>query len=143
MGFRKKIQESPKVDLTPMIDVVFLLLIFFMISTTFVEQTGLNIKLPDAGADQIEQKNQDFHIYLTQDGRIYLDRDQITKESLLNKLNAIDLNIVKRSSFILMADQDVKHGLVVEIMDMARAAGFTNLAIATDPKPTHQQEVIK
>ncbi len=134
MGFRRKIQESPKIDLTPMIDVVFLLLIFFMISTTFVEQPGLSIKLPTSGAERIEKQKLDLHIYLTSTGEIYLDREQVTTAALQVYLDNMNQDIVKHSSFILMADQDVKHGLVVTIMDMARSAGFTNLAIATDAK---------
>lgn len=134
MGFRRKIQDSPKVDLTPMIDVVFLLLIFFMISTTFIEQPGLTINLPESGADQIEKKQRDLHVYLTASGDIYLDTILMTKEALGTHLSGYKPAERSGVSFILMADQEARHGLVVELMDMARSSGFDNLAIATDPE---------
>ena len=59
MGFKRRISAEPRVDLTPMIDVVFLLLIFFMISTTFIERPGLKIDLPQSSAEQLQQQEQE------------------------------------------------------------------------------------
>ncbi len=144
MSFRRKVQESPKVDLTPMIDVVFLLLIFFMISTTFIEQPGLSIDLPHSGSEQIRQKDKDLHVYLTASGDIYLERTKVTKAALQAHLSTYRAATAKGMTFLLMADQDARHGEVVELMDMARSAGFSQLAIATDaeekPLPEHSGE---
>lgn len=132
MGFRRKVQESPKVDLTPMIDVVFLLLIFFMISTTFIEQPGLSIDLPESGSDQIKQTEKDLHIYLTASGDIYLERTKVTKAALEAHLATYKPAVAGTMTFLLMADKEARHGQVVELMGMARAAGFSQLAIATE-----------
>ena len=134
MGFRRRIQESPKVDLTPMIDVVFLLLIFFMISTTFIERPGLNINLPTSGSEQIKQGKQEVQVYLAENGAIYLQREEITLDELLQHLKSFDPVITKKMTFMLMADKAARHGKVVQLMDAAKMAGFGSLAIATDKK---------
>ncbi|MDA3903674.1 MAG: biopolymer transporter ExbD [Desulfuromusa sp.] len=134
MGFRRRIQESPKVDLTPMIDVVFLLLIFFMISTTFIERPGLNINLPASSSEQIKQTNKEVQVYLAENGDIYLEREKKSLAELLQYLKSFDPIMTKKMTFLLMADKAARHGNVVELMDAAKMAGFGSLAIATDKK---------
>ncbi|MEA3545373.1 MAG: biopolymer transporter ExbD [Thermodesulfobacteriota bacterium] len=138
MGFRRRVQESPKVDLTPMIDVVFLLLIFFMISTTFIERPGLNINLPTSSSEQIKQGKQEVQVYLAENGDIYLQREEITLDELLQHLKSFDPVIAKKMTFMLMADKAARHGKVVQLMDAAKMAGFGSLAIATDKKREDQ-----
>jgi biopolymer transport protein ExbD len=139
MGFRRRIQESPKVDLTPMIDVVFLLLIFFMISTTFIERPGLNINLPTSNAEQITQTNNEVQVYLAENGDIYLERERTSLADLLHYLQSFDPVKTKKMTFLLMADKAARHGKVVQLMDAAKTAGFGSLAIATDKKVADSQ----
>lgn len=134
MGFRRRIPESPRVDLTPMIDVVFLLLIFFMISTTFIERPGLNIDLPEAGAQKIEQGNKEVQVYLAANGDLYLQREKVTPAALKQHLGTYDQARAGQMTFLLMADKAALHGRVVELMDLAKEAGFGQLAIATEKK---------
>ncbi len=138
MGFRRKIPEAPRVELTAMIDVVFLLLIFFMISTTFVERPGLTIDLPASGAESVRPQ-QDVHVYLTAEGDIYLDRDRVTHAQLKAMLESYTEVQRKKMTFLLMADKSARHGQVVELMDLARTAGFDLLAIATDNKQVNSE----
>ncbi len=132
MGFRRHIQEAPKVDLTPMIDVVFLLLIFFMISTTFIERPGLNISLPASSSEQIKQNQKEIQVYLSANGDIYLQREKMTLDDLLRHLQGYDPILTPKMTFLLMADKAARHGKVIQLMDAAKMAGFGNLAIATD-----------
>ena len=134
MGFRRRIQESPKVDLTPMIDVVFLLLIFFMISTTFIERPGLSIELPSSNSEQIKLSKKEVQVYLAENGDIYLQREKIALDELLQHLKSFDFAATKKMTFLLMADKSARHGRVVQLMDAAKMAGFGSLAIATDKK---------
>ena len=134
MGFRRRIQESPKVDLTPMIDVVFLLLIFFMISTTFIERPGLSIDLPTSSAEQIKQSKKEVQVYLAENGDIYLQREKVALDDLLQHLESFGSAATKKMTFLLMADKSARHGKVVQLMDAAKMAGFGSLAIATDKK---------
>ncbi len=133
MSFLRKTSEEPRIDLTPMVDVVFLLLIFFMISTTFVESPGISIKLPEASSQSIEREPRELKIYLSTEGDIYyLDRKiSITdyKRLLSEHQSAADTTTI-----LLLADQESRHGKVVTLMDLARDAGFVKLAIATEQR---------
>lgn len=140
MGFRRRAPEPPRVDLTPMIDVVFLLLIFFMISTTFIERPGLTIDLPDAGSDRMSTAgDREVRVYLDQQGRLYLNGDPISGSALRQHLLEYGVQAGKMS-FVLMADEAARHGRVVALMDAAQVAGFGELAIATEKKPSQLRE---
>ena len=133
MSFLRKSSEEPRIDLTPMVDVVFLLLIFFMISTTFVESPGISIKLPEASSQSVEREPQELKIYLSRDGDVYyLDR----KISITDykKLLAEHRSNADNTTILLLADQESRHGKVVTLMDLARDAGFVKLAIATEQR---------
>ncbi len=132
MGFRRRIPEPPNIDLTPMIDVVLLLLIFFMISTTFIERPGLSIDLPTSDAEQIQQRAKEIHVYLTAKGDIYLQREKVSLDVLRQYLKNFGAAAARKMTFLLMADKSVQHGVVIQLMDTAKKAGFGKLAIATD-----------
>lgn len=136
MGFKRRTIDPPRVDLTPMIDVVFLLLIFFMISTTFIERPGLKIDLPESAAQQLKLEEKEVQVYLTASGEIYFQRDQVTLAELTQKLLGYG-TLAKKITFLLMADKEALHGKVIELMDLAKTAGFEKLAIATD-KPVEK-----
>lgn len=131
MSFLRKPSEEPRIDLTPMVDVVFLLLIFFMISTTFVESPGISIKLPEASSQAIDREPKEIKIYLSREGDVFYQDRQITLsdyKTLLSKHRADSDN----TTILLLADQESRHGKVVTLMDLARDAGFVKLAIATE-----------
>ncbi len=132
MGFRRKVSESPRVELTPMIDVVFLLLIFFMISTTFIERPGVNIDLPEGGTQQVATEKKEVEVYLTEEGELYLQREAITQSGLNEHLARLGVETAREMTFLLMADKSARHGWVIEVMEIARRNGFVRLAIATD-----------
>ena len=131
MGFRRRNLETPRIDLTPMIDVVFLLLIFFMISTTFIEGPGLTINLPESAAQKLKKTPRDLHVYLTASGEIYLEKQPVSLLQLRQRLQGYGGD-AGEMTFLLMADQGARHGDVIQLMDAAKKAGFENLAIATD-----------
>ena len=133
MGFLRRQNDEPRIDLTPMVDVVFLLLIFFMISTTFVESPGISIKLPETSAQTVDREPKEIKISLSREGDIYHRNKKISLDDfrgiLAEHQSAADLTTV-----LLLADQESKHGKVVTLMDLARDAGFTKLAIATEQR---------
>lgn len=136
MGFRRRTIEPPRVELTPMVDVVFLLLIFFMISTTFVVRPGLKIDLPDSSATALLQDEQEVRIYLGKAGEIFFQQQPVTLDELTRQLNSYGAG-AEKMTFLLMADQDALHGKVIQLMDAAKNAGFASLAIATDKQVVH------
>ena len=124
---------DPFVDMTPMVDCVFLLLIFFMISTTFVETPGLTIKLPESTAQTIAREPKELKIYLDKSGQIFHQDRPVTLEQfkvLLREPGAA----AGQTTFLLLADREARHGRVVMLMDLAQEAGFGKLAIATEQR---------
>lgn len=133
MSFLRKSNDEPRIDLTPMVDVVFLLLIFFMISTTFVESPGISIKLPEASSQPVEREPQEIKISLSRDGDIYY-RDRKISMNDYRELLAEHRAEAKNTTVLLLADKESRHGKVVTLMDLARDAGFVKLAIATEQR---------
>ena len=132
LGGKKK--ESPDVNLTPLIDVVFLLLIFFMVSTTFKKDTEIKVDLPEASSKAVRQKEKVFEIVVDAKGRYFLNN----KEQLVNqKIKTMKQILLKhlgkdsKKPLIIRADSQAPHGAVVMIMDAARHLGIINLSIAT------------
>lgn len=133
MSFLRKQNEEPRIDLTPMVDVVFLLLIFFMISTTFVESPGISIKLPESSAQTVEREPKEIKVYLSQEGDIFY-RDKKISVNDFKSILAEHQSDAERTTVLLLADQESRHGKVVTLMDLARDAGFVKLAIATEQR---------
>jgi biopolymer transport protein ExbD len=131
MAFSRKKREVPRVDLTPMVDVVFLLLIFFMISTTFVVTPGISVKLPESSSQQRKQEVKEVKVYLSKDGRIFLGEEEIKQDDLRRRLKAYG-DRTRTMTFLLLADKEALHGKVVALMDLAKETGFDKLAIATE-----------
>jgi biopolymer transport protein ExbD/biopolymer transport protein TolR len=135
MSFLRKQNEEPRVDLTPMVDVVFLLLIFFMISTTFIETPGLSIKLPESSAETIDREPEELKIFLSNKGEIFRGEQKLSLDQFKAVLREGQATAA-RTTFLLMADKEALHGKVVALMDLAREAGYLKLAIATEQKRT-------
>jgi len=133
MSFLRKPSDEPRIDLTPMVDVVFLLLIFFMISTTFVESPGISIKLPEASSQTIDREPKELKVSLSREGDIYYQDRKINLDDYRGLL-AKHQSEAKNTTILLLADQESRHGKVVTLMDLARDAGFLKLAIATEQR---------
>jgi biopolymer transport protein ExbD len=133
MSFLRKPEDEPRIDLTPMVDVVFLLLIFFMISTTFVETPGISIKLPESSAQTVDREPKEIKIYLSREGDIFYRERKISLDDY-RALLAEHQAEAELTTVLLLADKDSRHGKVVTLMDLARDAGFVKLAIATEER---------
>ncbi len=129
MKFRKNLQlQKGHLDMTPLIDVIFLLLIFFMLSSSFVLQPGIEVDLPKAEtSDVVERKN--VLITISENKNIYLN-DKITK---IEKL-AYQLEKLKDKAVILQADKSAPFEMVVNVWDICRRIGVEKLNIATNEK---------
>ena len=129
---RKKAKPDERPDLTPMIDVVFQLLIFFMVTAVFAITPGLDIKLPEAEEAQAPDKENLF-IVVDQDGNMKLNHKTVTfanlKEELEYKRGILD----NTTLIIIQGDERATHGQIVQIMDIARQVGIVDQVIATEP----------
>lgn len=131
MKFNRKAKiEKGKLDITPLVDVVLQLLIFFMLSSSFVMQSGIKINLPDSKHKEQPQEKENITISITRESLIFLDE---TKMLLPELKEAFTKNIQKNPNIILIirADANVTHGRVVEIMDLAKQSGLNKISIAT------------
>ncbi len=126
----RRVQEKP--DLTPMIDIVFQLLIFFMVTAVFAVTPGLDIKLPEAEEAQAPEKENLF-IVVDQDGNMKLNHQSVTFANLKDKLQEKRQLLDNTTMIIIQGDERATHGQIVQIMDIARQVGVVDQIIATEP----------
>lgn len=133
MNLKPKRRDHVDVNITPLIDVVFLLLIFFMVSTTFKRDAELKIDLPEASAKAVEQKKETLEIVIDAEGRYFINKQEVVNQKLETLKTAI--HKVSRGSntipFIIRADAKSPHQAFITAMDAAKQLGFVNLSIAT------------
>ena len=133
MDFRKKQRDVVTPDITPLIDVVFLLLIFFMLSTTFIVSPGIRIDLPQAEAEPVRTQRKDLRVKIAAEGELYVDDQRLSPEDLLERLRAT-ARADQDTMVVIEADENTAHKYVVEVMDRAKSSGLHRLAIATRPR---------
>lgn len=132
MQFRKRRAKFAKLDMTPMIDVVFLLIIFFMVSSTLVKTRGMAVKLPRATSSEAETKNQ-IVISITTSGDIYVNEDLVTLQSMGGKLKDLSLKL-EQNVVIIKGDKTIPYDKMVQVMDRAKLAGMEKISLATTGK---------
>jgi biopolymer transport protein ExbD len=138
LKFRRKRREEVGVNLTPLIDVVFLLLIFFMVSTTFTRETQLSIDLPEAEGQVKENTQEQIEILIDESGRYrvngqgLVDARMRTLQAAIYKVSAGDTTM----PLIITADAQAAHEDVVRAMDAVGKMGFVHLSITTR-QPAH------
>ena len=130
MNFQRPREREIDINLTPLIDVVFILLIFFMVSTRFVDEQELTLELPAASAAQPEATPTDLTINVSRDGRYQIEGHVVPATQLVASLRALRAQYPQRSLRV-RADGDARHQAVVRVMDAASTAGFARVDIAT------------
>lgn len=131
MRFSIARRADPLIDVTPMIDIVFQLVLFFMVSTTFISSPGIQVDLPRSSSQVLVSDKQDINIWMTTDGAVYVDDVPVTFERLKSRLQSAAARDPS-TLVVIKADAGVSHGRVVTVMDVARNEGLTRLAIATE-----------
>lgn len=134
MRLSRRSETSPDITLTPLIDVVFLLLIFFMVSTTFSQTSQLEIELPEASTQEEEQEQpENVEIAIDVRGRYYVNGRQLVNSQLVTLKQAMRKAAGEHKApiIVISADANTPHQSVVTAMDAARQLGFTHLSFAT------------
>jgi biopolymer transport protein ExbD len=133
LKFRRQRSEEVGINLTPLIDVVFLLLIFFMVSTTFTRETQLSIDLPEAEGQPRETVEKQIEILVGENGRYRVNGEGLvdsrmrTLQAAIYKISAGDSTL----PMVISADAQAAHQDVVQAMDAAGQMGFVHLSITT------------
>jgi len=130
---RKQKDEEEKVaDLTPMLDVVFIMLIFFIVTATFIKETGIEINRPDTETAEMK-KTVSLLVAVSADSSIWIDKKKVDIRNvrpMMEKLHAEN----PKGGLVIQADSESKVEKVLAIMDSARAIGITKVAIASEQK---------
>jgi len=130
---RTKRDTELELNITPLIDVVFLLLIFFMVSTTFQRESEITIELPESSGDIAESDKKVIEISIDNQGRYFVNQRQLkaTDIKTLKKAISITRGDAKEPKLIISADKMTPHQSVVRAMDAARQLGLVHLTFAT------------
>lgn len=133
MKFGRAKTDNVEVNLTPLIDVVFLLLIFFMVSTTFTRETRLSVELPEATGVAALTAAKMVEVSIAADGTYVVNGERLTRSDR-DTLRTVLLPISQQGTdlpFVIIADAAATHQMVVTVMDVAGRLGFANLSITT------------
>lgn len=118
---------SADINMSPLIDMVFLLLIFFMVTTVFVQETGVEINRPQASTAEALAQNS-ILVALTQEGEIFHANTKLTNDQLQSTLH--DILATRQLPVIILADENAPAGLLVKLIDCCKLAGATNVAVS-------------
>jgi biopolymer transport protein ExbD len=133
LNFRKTHSEDPEVNLTSMIDVVFTLLIFFMVSTTFQRESQIKIELPQASGDPAEERKESLEIVIDAEGHFFIDQQQVVNTELATLKTAIQKYLGDQTDIpvIIRADRTTPYESVVRAMDATAQLGLVQMSLAT------------
>jgi len=141
MKLNVRARAEPEVNLTSLIDVVLLLLIFFMVSTSFVKESQITIQLPEAESEvRVEETPEQLEIMITEQGTYLVNGRELVNsrpETIRNALQRVS-NGVSTLPLTISADANARHQHVVTAMDVAGRLGFTRISIATLNDPTNE-----
>ncbi len=129
MRYRQRQENIQDINISPLIDMVFILLIFFMVSTTFVKDLKLDLNRPSAATATVASTKA-IRIYIDQAGEIYLDGEPIRAWVIQSRLRDL-LGAGTNKSVLVVTDEGVSSGRLVEVVDQARLAGAEDVGVAT------------
>ena len=124
------VEEENEINMTPMLDVVFIMLIFFIVTTSFVKESGVSVNRPTAQSAKTVQKG-NIIVAIKPDGEIWIDKRAVD-------LRAVKANIQRlhaqnpQSAVVIVSDKEAKTGVLVKVMDQIRQAGVQNVSIAAE-----------
>ncbi len=121
-------EEEPGIDLTPMLDVVFIMLIFFIVTSSFIKESGIEVNRPQADTASSQEKG-NILIAVTADDQVWLDKQIVDVRSVRAHVERMRQE-QPDGVVVVQADQDARTGLVVKVMDQARLAGVEDVVLA-------------
>ncbi len=125
-------EEEGEINLTPMLDIVFIMLIFFVVTSSFVKESGIDVTRPSASTAERKQHG-NIMIAITRDDQIWIDRRRVDPHSIRAQVERLHAENPE-GEVVIQADRNSRSGLLVQVIDQARLAGVENVAIAADVK---------
>jgi biopolymer transport protein ExbD len=129
---RRRIRKATEseVNLTPMLDVVFIMLIFFIVTASFVKEAGIDVSRPSA-ATAVRKERGNILVAISENNQIWIDRRQVDPRALRANIERLHAEN-PQGSVVIQADEKSENGLLVQVMDAARLAGVTNVSLAAE-----------
>ena len=129
---RKRLREDEEAtaDMTPMLDIVFIMLIFFIVTTSFVKEAGIDVNRPEA-AQASDKPSANIFIAIRENGEVWMDRRMVDVERVTANLERL-LAEQPTDMVVIQADEGARHGVVVQVMDQIKAAGIAQISIAAE-----------
>ena len=124
----RRLQEEAGLDLTTMMDIVFIMLIFFIVTTSFVKETGIEVNRPNADTAERDEKG-NILVAISQNNEIWIDKRRVDLKAVRANIERLKIEYPE-GSVIIQADKEARSGLLVETMDQIRLAGVQNISIA-------------
>ena len=121
-----------EVNMTPLIDMVFILLIFFIVTSTFAKESGVDVSRPSAKT-AVQKELANILISITPNGEVWIDKRHVDRRAVRANVERLHAENPE-GAVIILADKDAKTGLLIEVMDQARLAGVANVSIAAERK---------
>ncbi len=127
---RNSDQEEATIDMTPMLDIVFIMLIFFIVTTSFVKEAGIDVNRPQA-TQATQKKSANIFVAVRENGEIWMDKRMVDVERVAANIEKM-LAEQPTDMVVVQADKAARHGLVVKVMDQIKAAGIEKISIAAE-----------
>ena len=131
VNLSRRLRRKVSINVTSLIDVLFLLLIFFMVSSTFAEQPRIKLELPQAASAEVERIGQ-WNLTITRDEKVFLNGEEIQRSQIIEALRH-EVEQDPEKALVLKADRQVSYGLFIEILDLAKSAGVKKISALTRP----------
>jgi len=127
---QRSAEEDSEINVTSMLDVVFILLIFFIVTASFVKEAGIDINRPSA-ITAVKKERTSILVAITEDGQIWIDKRVVDPRAVRANIERLHAEN-PQGGVVIQADKDSKNGLLVEVMDAVQLAGVTDLSIAAE-----------
>ena len=127
---QRGMEDESAVDLTPMLDVVFIMLIFFIVTASFVKESGIDVTRPNAATAEMKARG-NILIAITANDQIWIDKRQVDPRAVRANIERLHAEN-PQGAVVIQADKASKNGLLVIVMDAARLAGVDNVSIAAE-----------
>jgi biopolymer transport protein ExbD len=123
-------QDETEVNVTPMLDVVFIMLIFFIVTASFVKEAGIDVNRPDAATAERKERG-NILVAITENGQIWINKRQVDPRAVRANIERMHAEN-PQGTVVIQADKNSKNGLLVQVMDAARLAGVEGVSIAAE-----------
>ena len=127
---RNREEEDASIDMTPMLDIVFIMLIFFIVTTSFVKEAGIQVNKPEA-SNTTKEPSANIFIAIRDTGEVWMDKRQVDFERVGANIERM-LAEQPTDVVVIQADTKAEHGVVVEVMDQVKEAGIDKISIAAE-----------